>query len=563
MTPAKVVPRSRLTLNATLLLAVGAALLPFILLSIYQSMSVREHLHRMIGERLVASASMTALEQRDPILMARRILETIAQDERVQKMTPGCSPFLKDRVEGRLPIVNFIRWDAEGYLKCSAVAPSSSGVTAETPWWNAAKRHRQFVVSAPIYGRVVPKRILVAAQPLVDGSGQWQGALTAAIDLSWIERSLADQRLSEKALVGIADAKGNVLTSSGPAGFSGIDLGASTRQAAILHGQAGRVWIYAAAPLYEGQLFVFYAEPQQMAFSISREQFRYGLILPLSAILLTCIALWLSLDRFVIRWLRRAGRRVRRMAEGDYSEDRDAFRTAPLELQRLGMDLDDMARSVDRRDQALRNALAAKDAMAREVNHRVKNNLQMITSLVSLQASRLSDPEARRLMTQTRLRVGALALVQRLIYEVDESERGAVDTDRLFAELCAQVQANFQTTKVSVSCRSSLGVISGDQAVSAALIVIEAVTNAFRHGFPEDQAGSIKVRLEPVEDDGLLTVSDDGVGSSDGDEPTGMGLELIRALAAQLEGTLTLSETAGGGKTVIVRFPCRTITPSV
>jgi two-component sensor histidine kinase len=194
--------------------------------------------------------------------------------------------------------------------------------------------------------------------------------------------------------------------------------------------------------------------------------------------------------------------------------------------------------------------------MAREVNHRVKNNLQMITSIVSLQASRLSDPEARRLMTQTRLRVGALALVQRLIYEVDESERGAVQTDRLFSELCAQVQGNFQPSKVLVSCHSTLGVISGDHAVSAALIVIEAVKNALRHGFPGGQAGSIKVRLEADGGDGLLTISDDGIGSSDGDDATGMGLELIRALTSQLEGQLTFSETDGGGRTVAVRFPC-------
>jgi hypothetical protein len=98
---------------------------------------------------------------------------------------------------------------------------------------------------------------------------------------------------------------------------------------------------------------------------------------------------------------------VRQLAEGNYSEDRGLFRAAPLELRRLGSNLDDVARSVDRRDQALRRALAAKDAMAREVNHRVKNNLQMITSIVSLQASRLTDPEARRLMMQTGLRVGA------------------------------------------------------------------------------------------------------------------------------------------------------------
>jgi two-component sensor histidine kinase len=556
-------PTNRLTLNATLLLVVGIALLPFALLSIYQSITVRENLRQMIGDRLIASASQTALEQREPIAMARHILERIAREDHIQKMAPDCSQILKDRVEGRLPIINFTRWDAAGQSICFARPPTPTAVNAEMAWWLEAKRTRQFLMSAQVNARETPQRILLAVQPMTDASGTWQGALTAAIDLSWIEHALADRRLSPRAMVGIADASGKVLASTGSPSFGSIDLHASGRRVAVLSGRNAEAWIYASAPLYDGQLFVFFAEPQQLAFAMSRDHFRYGLLLPLSAILLTCVVLWLSLDRFLLRWLRRAGLHVRQMADGNYNEDHGAFRTAPLELQRLGRDLDDMARSVDRRDQALRSALTAKDAMAREVNHRVKNNLQMITSIVSLQASRLSDPEARRLMTQTRLRVGALALVQRLIYEVDDSEQGVVNTDRLFSELCAEVQANFQSSKVLVSCHSNLGVISGDHAVSAALIVIEAVTNALRHGFPEDQAGTINVLLEPAGEDGLLTICDDGIGSSDDDDPAGMGLELISALTSQLEGWLTLSQTQGGGRTVAVRFPCGEAVPSM
>jgi two-component sensor histidine kinase len=550
-------PTNRLTLNATLLLVVGIVLLPFGVFSIYQSTLVQENLRQMAGDKLLASASVTALEQREQIITARRILERIAREDNIQKMAPNCSQILKDRAEGRMPIVNFVRWDAVGEARCFGRSPTPTALNAEMAWWLEAKRTRQFLISAPVRGLGVPQRVLLAVQPMTDTSGTWQGALTAAIDFSWTEHALSDRQLSPKAMGGIADASGKVLTSTGPPDFSSIDPRVSGRRADLLYGRNGDAWLYASAPLYDGQLFVFYAEPQQLAFSMSWDQFRYGPLLPLLAILLTCFALWLSVDRFVLRWLRHSGRRVRQLAEGDYSEDRGLFRTAPLELQRLGSDLDDVARSVDRRDQALRSALIAKDAMAREVNHRVKNNLQMITSIVSLQASRLSDPEARRLMTQTRLRVSALALVQRLIYEVDESEQGVVNTDRLFSELCGQVHADSQPSKVQLSCRSNLGVISGDHAVSTALIVIEAVTNALRHGFPGDQAGTINVLLETAGQDGLLTICDDGIGSSDVDDPAGMGLELIRALTLQLEGQLTLSQTAGGGRTVAVRFPCQ------
>lgn len=402
------------------------------------------------------------------------------------------------------------------------------------------------------------QRRIMSVQPLADGSRvKLEGGLTAPIDFSRMERPLVARRLSSLSVVGLADATGKLLTIDGRSDLAGIDPQASFGRAALTRGRGGAEWIYASAPINDSQLHVFYAEPLDRAFAPLDPPFRFGIFITLGALFLTGVALWLSLDRFVLRWLRHGARRVRQLADGNYSEDRRLFRTAPLELQRLGRDLDDMARSVDRRDQALRRALAAKDAMAREVNHRVKNNLQMITSIVSLQASRLSDPEARRLMTQTRLRVGALALVQRLIYEVDESEQGVVNTDRLFSELCDQVQANSQPSKVLLSCHSKLGVISGDHAVSAALIVIEAVTNALRHGFPGDQGGTINVLLESAGQDGLLTICDDGIGASDDDDPAGMGLELIRALTLQMEGHLVLSQTAGGGRTVAVRFPCQ------
>ena len=395
---------------------------------------------------------------------------------------------------------------------------------------------------------------LVAAASLA-ALDQHRG-MPVPFDLSRMKIFLAARHLSPPAVAGLADAAGIVLTPADRSGLGHIDPGASTGRAVVARGRDGAAWVYAAAPLDGGRLFVFYAEPREAAFSLAAVPFRYGLILTLMVILLTFGALWLWLDRILLRWLRRIGRQVRQMVNGDYGEEDAGFQAAPSEVQRLGRDLQELARAGERRDQELIHAIAARDAMAREVNHRVKNNLQMISSIVSLQASRLSDPEARRLMTQTRLRVGALALVQRLIYEVEESEQGAVNTDRMFSELCAEVQANFPPSKVSVSCLSTLGVISGDQAVSAALIVTEALTNALRHGFPEDQAGAIHVRLEPLEGDGLLTICDDGIGSSDSDDPAGMGLDLIQALTSQLDGQLSFSKTAGGGKTVVVRFPC-------
>lgn len=542
-----------LRLNAVVALAVIAALVPVMLLSIYQSITAREAMNRMIGERLVASATITALEQRDPLLMARGLLESIADDAQLTGTSRDCGAKLYQRLESRTPLVNLARWDNQGRLVCSAVAAGRTNITAEKIWWDQLQENKSFLISGPLQGQIVRRSLLLAIRPLGE-RGALSGALTAAIDMSWIERSLAERRLSPRAIVGIADAKGRLLASSGAADRLPLDIKASDRRLASAEGALGMRWLYASAPLYEQQLYVFYAEPENMAFSLSREQFRAGMIVPIFAILLSCFAVWLALDRFVLRWLRLAGSRTRMLADGDYRLHPGDFRSAPVELRQLGDAIQDMAAAIAERDLALRRALVDKDAMAREVNHRVKNNLQMISSLVSLQAARLADPNARRLMTQTRLRVSALALVHRLIYELDDSERGLVDTAQLFRELRVQIEPSVKAGSVVLTCQSRAGSISGDQAVAASLIVVEAVTNAFRHGFPDARSGRIDVLMRAEGKEAILSITDDGVGDDSPAINTGMGHDLMRALADQLNGLLVISPTEGGGRTVTVRF---------
>ncbi|MFM7028069.1 MAG: sensor histidine kinase [Chakrabartia sp.] len=542
-----------LPLNAALLLAVMAALLPIALFSLSQSFGAREAMTRMIGERLVASASMTALEQRDPILVARRTLEAVAMRDPAALSGEQCGPALRAWLKGNMPVVNLASWDMAGNLRCSAHAAPRGVQAAGQPWWPDFVAHPRFVLTPPQKGLIVPHRVLIALQPVREGK-QMVGALSASIDLSWIEKSLAQRRLSTRAVVGIADAQGRLLVASEPVSFRRIDVQASDGQPAALQTAQGAPWLYASAPLYNRQLFVFYAEPESTAFLLPREQFWASLLLPIGAILLSCAAVWFAMDRFVLRWLRRVRDRTRLLADGDYRRHPDAFHDAPAEIQRLGQNLEDMAGAIAERDRALRSALADRVAMAREVNHRVKNNLQMISSLVSLQAARLADPYARRLMVQTRLRVSALALVHRLIYELDGSERGVVDTARLFRELCGQLEASFQPSNVTVKCQSASSAISGDQAVAAALIVVEAVTNAFRHGFPNGAPGQIEVGLRPHGAQAVLTITDNGIGATAPLSASGMGQDLMRALTEQLDGTLDVEIGPEGGRTITVQF---------
>lgn len=547
--------RRGLRLNAALLLAILSAVLPVAILSFFKADAARDAMNLAIEQRLTASASVVALQQRDPIMMARRILETMAGDEHFTAPQADCADRFSAALKDRMPIISFASWNGQGRLICASKSVGPAALSAHKLWWRRVQSEQGFFITPPMMGQIIPRPVLLAVLPRPEANGS-KGALTAALDLTWIQHSLAKARLSDGVIIGIADASGRVLTSSGPTGFSKIVISPDGRRVqSISSAQDAGTWLYAAMPLYGRELYIFFAEPERQLFSTSREQFWFSLILPIGAILLNCLAVWIALDRFVLRWLRHAGHRTRMLADGEYRLYPHDFADAPFELRRLGENLDHMAAAIAERDRALRRALLDKSAMAREVNHRVKNNLQMITSLVSLQAARLTEPFAKRLMLKTGLRVSALALVHRLIYELDGSERGLVDTEQLFRELCAQLEGSFLgSPNVEVRCQSQAGSISGDQAVAAALVVVEAVTNAFQHGFPDGTFGSIDVSLTAEGRNAWLKIRDNGVGSLDKAASPGMGHDMMQALAEQLGGQIEISETQGGGRTVGVQF---------
>ena len=215
-----------------------------------------------------------------------------------------------------------------------------------------------------------------------------------------------------------------------------------------------------------------------------------------------------------------------------------------------------MAAMIEARDKALNVALEAKTALTREVNHRVKNNLQIVTSLLTLQADRVADPLARTALGQAKARIAALGLIHRVLYEHDtHNVLGTVNMRLLMAELCPQLRAaNRARGNIDLQCESDDLDLSVDQAVPLTLFIVEAVTNAFRHAYAEDRAGTISIVMADQEGQVSLVVDDDGIGYATTDAIGKMGFELMNAFATQLSATLDVASNASGTK-VTLRYP--------
>ncbi|HEY6033074.1 MAG TPA: sensor histidine kinase, partial [Kofleriaceae bacterium] len=186
--------------------------------------------------------------------------------------------------------------------------------------------------------------------------------------------------------------------------------------------------------------------------------------------------------------------------------------------------------------------LEQKQALLREIHHRVKNNLQLVSSLLNLQASRITDPAVAELFADSRNRVRSMALVHENLYRAGDFSRIPMATH--IKALCAQLIRAYHVPDVELVVEAGEMQLDMDRAVTCGLILNELVSNALKHAFPEGRRGTIRIDAGG----NVLRVSDDGIGlpvGLDWGRADSLGIQLVRDLTAQLRGTLTVSRERG------------------
>jgi PAS domain S-box-containing protein len=202
-----------------------------------------------------------------------------------------------------------------------------------------------------------------------------------------------------------------------------------------------------------------------------------------------------------------------------------------------------------RTEETLQASLAEKIALLQEVHHRVKNNLQIVSSLLSLQAARVQNPLALSVLQDTRNRVRSMALIHETLYRSENLAR--VDFPAYVENLCAHLCYAFGVDATRIQLvRHVAGIgLELDEAVPCGLIINELVSNALKHAFPEGRTGQITLELRAAADgQRTLQVADNGVGLPAGIDfrhTKTLGLKLVFNLVDQLNGTLEV-ERAGG-----------------
>ncbi len=236
----------------------------------------------------------------------------------------------------------------------------------------------------------------------------------------------------------------------------------------------------------------------------------------------------------------------RELAAGQPSREEElrralvAERRARLEAERLLAEKEEL--------------LSRNEMLLREADHRVRNSLQLIASMLTLQVRRLPDGAAAQAIKEARQRIGSIAAVHEQLYRASDTD--LVDMHLFLNGLCNALAANRPGSVEAIRVKAESILLPSKRAMKVGLLVGELVANSFKHAFPEGRRGVIDVKLATVGDRVQLVVADDGIGLPSGFQPgenKGLGMRLVRSILDQFDGRLDAGSSPG--TTFVIDMP--------
>jgi PAS domain S-box-containing protein len=208
-------------------------------------------------------------------------------------------------------------------------------------------------------------------------------------------------------------------------------------------------------------------------------------------------------------------------------------------------------------DAKIKASLMEKEVLLREVHHRVKNNLQILYSLLILQEDSVQDKAALKVLQDSQSRVQSMALIHKKLYQAEDLRN--INLREYTEELVGELASTYarQNQNISIEIDAEPVPVNVDTAIPCGLILNELISNALKYAFPDNRTGKVEIRIVSYDQEILLVVRDNGVGFPDkvhyDKVSESIGLNLVETLSQQLNGTVIFKQS--NGTEVTVRFP--------
>ncbi|HYC64444.1 MAG TPA: histidine kinase dimerization/phosphoacceptor domain -containing protein [Reyranellaceae bacterium] len=565
----------RLSLKARLLLVLALALAPAVTLG---AVRAREKLTEAAELHAVAANSaieIAQLRHRQVIEATRQLLHALAVDEQLSPWASGkpeaidygsrCDAHLRrilDQFRSEYSAITLV--DETGTGRCSSAEAGRGMRFDDRDYFVNIKENPRFAVGRLIASRLSPLNVQPAAVPILR-DGKFKGLVVIGVTLNWFTDVSTVPRPEVPVYLSLIDRSGQAMATSGDG------AGTLPRPARIAdaleqrlrvfrdYARNGERYDYRMASLGYGAMLVVSAVPVAAQKGALNELWTDLLMIFLSSAI-GLGALWIAAERWCVQPLKPIQAAASAIARGDPAPPRPRDGSTPPEMEALTNDVFAMAQAIRVREGELQSNLEQREHMLREIHHRVKNNLQMISSLLSLQAEKIRSPRILQLFTDAQNRLLTMSILHRHLYE--RSNWTSVDFQAYINDLVRHLSANRivkDQPEIKFSVRAPVWNVGPDTAIPVGLVVTEAVSNAFAHAFAGVEQPQVRITAEEQGGDWELTIEDNGRGLSQGfsvdAEHNGLGVMLMRGLAAQLGGELAIAGGPDGGTVVRLRFP--------
>ncbi|MCE6960987.1 sensor histidine kinase [Cereibacter sphaeroides] len=533
------------------------ALLPLGVISVVQSHAVlREAEARseaaLTGETMRASDHAVRLIQRGQGAAAAlaEVVRPLLAD------TAACSAALREVAAGSqiYSVVGFLENDLR--MNCSSLDEPID--LSDTATAQAAIKAGKPLLQVSRKGRVSGTSVVLASHPVLDDDGRQLGVLAISLLHSALASPQAEISGGRLPVLMTFNGNGDVLTSS--VGLANAEtmlprdralkaLAGHDRSLAFTAlTQSGTMRVFSVVPIIPETLYTLGSWPAGSETGLwirALPSFALPSLMWLACLIVT----WFAAEHLMTRHIRSLRRAITSFAKGSRAVDTLDISTAPREIRELAEAFARMTDTILHDEAELEDMVHQKEVLLREVHHRVKNNLQLIASIMNMQMRQARTPEAKGLMKGLQDRVMSLATIHRGLYQTT----GLTDirADELLSDIVRQVVNLATGPGRRISVHTDFGDIrlTPDQAVPLALLMTEALTNVMKYaGAPQGMVPRLDVSL--TRDGATMAVLE--VSNTVGTQPpsaetlamgTGLGAQLLAGFAQQIGGEVRIEET--------------------
>lgn len=552
------------SIRRKLILLLALAILPIGLVGLVVAVYSYNRERQNFLKDVYLMADFVANERDRQLTEVHNVLVAVASTFNIARANePECSEGLRRTLATFPTYANIGYLDRKGDLICSAVTPAAPVNAAKASWFKSAIEGQKIAVSRALISRVSKGQIIFVAVPVREKS-EIDGVLGASILVWKLSKRPAALRYAEDSHSAMLDNAGGLIISTGrgdddedawlpPAGTVRERLEKNELVFTRVT-EAGAEYMYVMHPIALNRAVSLLAVRMDDKIRSIWLNFAWVAALPVLMWVTAVAAAWFGVDRLIVRPILKLRRVTQAYASGDLTYRQPDLKKAPKELLELSRSLSDMASAIERRNSALKSSLERNRSLVREIHHRVKNNLQLIASIISTRARATNREDEQELLAEIANRVRALAIVHAEFRGPDQAM--AIDLRDVVRNIVAQHQATGEDEEQNVkltfaeTCRVDI-----DDAVPTALLISEILSDLRQLSDDEDR-DEIGIALTDAPNEMLdLTIDIEMPYARRLADPEGpVSGRLISALAQQLKARVEIRDD--DNVRIVARMAC-------